>query len=225
MIALHPREQLRAAPLQPVAADAAKQRLPLLRQIGTEEVIAEIAHRQPRRRRMAPHWRTMQTQHCGADQIVRLPAQFPQQRARLFQIGAFADQHTVEHQHLIGAQHQRIRHRGRHLCRFQFGQRLGHRARVRTGHLKRVLHRRFIHSGRMNSKHYTGCGQQAGPRRACRCQHQPGHTDTLRSPRRFRIAAEVSSTERRETSMVGQPICSNRRRGAVTSSRTCSRSA
>jgi hypothetical protein len=74
------------------------------------------------------------------------------------------------------------------------------------------------------SKVEPGIAQDRLPGRTLRGQGDRRHPSTSTWPRppdsRLMIAAAVSSTERRVTSMIGQPIFSNRRRAAMISLRT-----
>ncbi len=87
-----------------------------------------------------------------------------------------------------------------------------------------ALHRALVEAGRIARELDAGGGKKAFARRAFGGEHEPHVSRPWRRAMSFRIAAAVSSIERRVTSITGQRRSVNTRRASSTSSRTASRS-
>ncbi len=174
---------------------------------------------------MPPDGNTVFGQNRRSDQPVFLAPQPAQQRARLADIGRFADDGAVESQDLVGAEHQRAGMRRRDPQRLQLGQGFRHALERRLFGNERILDRVLVDPGGHDLERHLRLPEQLGADGAAGSQDEARHgLAVLALGEGFIAAAAVSSTERRETSITGQFWLSNSLRVAVISPRTASRS-
>ena len=114
---------------------------------------------------------------------------------------------AVELQHLICAQHG-ARHAARDGERLHFGERVGLIARRQAFGAQALLHRLLVDGRAHDLERETGLLQEVRADGASGGKDEPAHGWFRRSARRLSTAAAVSSMERRDTSITGQPCFS-----------------
>ena len=162
-------------------------------------------------------------------ELMRPAAHRPQPITRLVQRPGLGHQPPVEGQGLVRPQHPGVRVVARHGQGLGLGQTDGQGGGIQVAGygLDRVL----VHPGDTHVERHPGVFQHGPPRRALGGQdqglrgvaHQVVPILWLRcSLSRLVMAAAVSSTDLRLTSIVGQPRRSKARRALIVSSRTAS---
>ena len=153
-----------------------------------------------------------------------LSAQQLQPLAGLRQGLDLVEERAIEIKRLIGADHQIAGPGAGDLDGLQFGKGVGDLARTMALRQQPGLHGALVHPGDLGFERHACGAEDRRAGRTLRCQNDHPRISTAPRPpdKRLMIAAAVSSTERRVTSMTGQPWRSNSRRAAMISSRTAS---
>src|SRR6185437_12553661 len=230
IIALDALEQLRAQSLELIDADRRQRVVAERRQIAIEETIAESAHGEARTIHTVPDCRAVLNHGDGAHQLVSLAAQRGELRARLAAIARLVEPDAGALEHLVGADNQCIGMARRNAQRLHLGQRRRTGDGISARGAEGALHLVLIDAGGIAQHLDPGAGEDGGPRRARRCQHDPPAAETghvswpWRRASSLRMAAAVSSIERRVTSITGQWWSAKSRRACATSRRTASTS-
>src|SRR5215217_260067 len=222
IVALDAGEQLHALVLELVAADRTEDVLAPRRQIAVDERVAVVSHGQSGAGDLAPDRLAVAGHDHGRVQLVALAAQQLQTLARLDHALGLVEQGAVEIEGLVGADDEVARSVARDPDRLQLRQRVGDIARTIALGQQGGLDRTLVDAGDGGFERHARAGQDRGAGSALGGENNHPSTSTWPRPpdSRLMIAAEVSSTELRVTSITGQPWRSNSRRAAMISSRT-----
>src|SRR5262245_24692830 len=152
------------------------------------------------------------------------PAKRAQSCSGLRVVQRLIEQPVLTDEYLVAAENECARMIGTDGKGFAFGQMLGDNSAPGRRHLRAQLV--LVDLGRNRRELDASRGQHGPPAGAARSQDEfrPRHDLPSRSASRLRIAAAVSSIERRVTSMEGHSLLSNNLRVAATSARTASSS-
>ena len=208
-----------------VGADGGEQRVAAAGHIVFDEFGRKRAHCELRAREVAPDGAALFADDDSGLQRMGFSGEADEVALRLRQIARLVERLLAEGEHLVAADHEagpRLRHaHGFHLGELHGLVAHGYAVCTHSGAI-----RFFIDVWRNGFGADAGSRQQGAAAGAAGSERDgEAHGWPRRSCRRLRIAAAVSSTERRETSMVFHWLRWNRRLACVISSRTASSSA
>ena len=235
-VALDVVEELRPEALRLVAADAAQDAGPRPREIVVQEGIGEVPHGQPRMHHRTPYLRLVASDGDGRDEFVPAAAKPAQLRARVGHIRRLVEPLPRADEQLVGADDISAGVPRAHPAGLENGERARRRRLVPVLRPHGALDLVLVHLRRLDREGEPRRAQQRRPRFGRGSQHQPrfprpftGRRASVpphaarpwkQRLRSWRIAAAVSSIERRLTSMTGQDALAKSRRASRTSSST-----
>src|SRR6185437_1784044 len=226
IIAFDPRHELGAKAFELITADALQHPIAHCMQIEIEKGVAKAAQDDARALHMAPQHMLVSQHRGGGHQFMLAPAKRPELRACLLEARRLVQPCRGAFEHLVGAEDERAGMPRCHRARLRFRQRERAILGGGAGGTLRRLDAPFIDRGGIDHRPNAAGVQQPRPRGAGRGEHESAHASSVPSfrARSFKIAAAVSSIERRLTSITGQLWSVKSRRAWVTSSRTLTRS-
>src|SRR5215471_356688 len=173
---------------------------------------------------MSPQNLARPGQDKAADQAVFVTTKASKKIARFRERPAFVDDLPFKAQHLIGCDYKIVGAAARDSHCLLLRELNGNGFGRRSGFLVFCFGYLFVDVRSLNLEVYAGCPQQRGAACARRGENDLQSCASLRSVRRLRTAAAVSSIDRRETSIEGHSCCPKIFRVAAISARTASTS-
>jgi hypothetical protein len=185
---------------------------------------------------MVPNARPVAEGDGSGLQTMRSAGQSLQMGSCMRAVDRLVEPHAVAVEHLVRADHDRARMARRHAACFAFGELYRDVGGTRAFGLHGAFDFVLVDARGIGREDETGFLHHRASKRALRGKHKRGsgglrescHADNPAFSRRSwtmaMIAADVSSMERRATSMTGHPRAEKKRRASTTSLRTFSRS-